>query len=358
MHSLSTKPKKSLGQNFLANQGICKRVVETADIQQDDIVVEVGPGKGALTFLLAQKAKQVIAVEKDKGLADALAKDIEIKNIKNITIIKGDILKICHSEAIAEESRLRSFGITLRMTDAACHSEPAGEESRGRDPSLSLRMTKMCHYKVVANLPYNIATAVIMKFLTAENKPDLMAVMLQKEVGQRMTAQPPKMSRLAIFSQLYSEIKIAFYIKKENFYPKPKVDSALLLIKPFAEKELKKRLKNLDTFTKIVRAGFNQPRKQLLNNLARGLSLEKSAVENWLKENNLDPKQRPETLSVDDWLKMGDRVGTGISLSLPCPCHSEAIAEESRPRDPCAAAKALATRGRLSPQGDDRRHSA
>jgi len=261
MHSLSTKPKKSLGQNFLANQGICKRAIETANIQRDDIIVEVGPGKGALTFLLAQKAKQVIAVEKDKELAQALVKMLKDKNINNVEIVKDDILKY----------RVASF---------------------------------KQEYKVVANLPYNIATAVIMKFLTAENRPEAMAVMLQKEVGQRMTAKPPKMSRLAVFSQLYSEIKIAFYIKKENFYPKPKVDSALLLIKPFAEKELKKRLKNLDIFTKIVRAGFSQPRKQLLNNLTWGLSLEKPAVENWLKENNSDPKQRPETLTVEDWLNL------------------------------------------------------
>lgn len=245
------KPLKRFGQNFLISNNVINKVIASANLKPSDTVLEVGPGMGALTLEIAKKVKQVIVIEKDKGLVEILRS----QNIKNVKIINADILK-------------------YQYTDKK--------------------------YKVISNLPYNIATAVIMQFLEAKNPPELMIMMLQKEVAQRMCASPPNMSRLSVFTQFYSIPKIISHVSKKNYYPQPKVDSAILKIIP--NNNLPKIDKKL--FAKIVKAGFANPRKQLINNLSKDLNLTKSQAEQWLKQNKIAPKQRAETLTVSNWITL------------------------------------------------------
>lgn len=241
LKSHGLKPSKGLGQNFLVNRHIADKIIESAELSKKDVVLEIGPGIGNLTLELAKKAGKVIAVEKDRKMAELL--DVES--------INEDILKF---NAFPER------------------------------------------YKVVANLPYYIASHAIRKLLETENQPQLMILMVQKEVGQRICAKPPDMSLLAVSVQFYSSPKIVSYVKKEDFWPKPKVDSAILKITDIRKKE------DSSSFFKIVKAGFSNPRKQLLNNLSKVLSKDK--VSKILLENNINPSQRPETLSIEDWERL------------------------------------------------------
>ncbi|MCX6806503.1 MAG: rRNA adenine dimethyltransferase family protein, partial [Candidatus Berkelbacteria bacterium] len=154
----------------------------------------------------------------------------------------------------------------------------------------------------VANLPYNVATAIIRKFLESENPPELMVLMVQKEVGQRICSNPPKMSILAISVQLYGTPKIISNVSAGSFWPMPKVDSTILKIVPRIDTDAKQI--NTDLFFKIVRAGFSQPRKQIIGNLNKILGLNKPEIQNWLAENNINPSQRAETLSIKNWLDL------------------------------------------------------
>jgi len=246
------KPNKRLGQNFLSSDIVLKKIIKTSQIKSSDIILEIGPGTGILTKALAQKAKKVIAVEKDKSLISILEKELP----NNVEIISGDILKI-----------------------------------------KNLKLPK--HYKLIANLPYYITAPVIRMFLE-NNSPELMVLMVQKEVGQRICATPPKMSKIAVFTQFYGKPEIISNVSKDCFSPKPKVDSVILKITPF--NKLDKT--NKDLFSKIVRAGFSQPRKQLINNLTNSLDIKKQETENWLKENKIKPEQRAETLNIKDWINL------------------------------------------------------
>jgi 16S rRNA (adenine1518-N6/adenine1519-N6)-dimethyltransferase len=244
------RPSKKFGQNFLIDRGVLQKIISAAELGSEDTILEIGPGLGVLTQELAKKAKRVIAVEKDQKLIPVLTE--VLKNFSNIEIIRGDILKIFNSQ----------FSIS--------------------------------DYKIVANLPYYIATPVIRKFLESSLQPKLMVLMTQKEVAQRITARPPKMNLLAVSVQFYAEPEIVSFISKKSFWPQPKVDSAVLKItpKPRMVGEKEKTL-----FFKIVKAGFSQPRKQIANNLSKKLKLNKGQVILWLQKNNIRPTKRAETRS-------------------------------------------------------------
>jgi len=247
---------KGLGQNFLIDEKVLKKIIEAANLSENDIVLEVGSGIGNLTAELAKRAKKVIAVEKDPNLVRILNNELRIKNIK---IIQGDILKIPYSR--------------FQILDS---------------------------YKVVANIPYYLTSPLIRKFLELKNPPTEMILMVQKEVAQRICAKPTKMSILAVSVQFYAKPEIISFVSKKFFWPSPKVDSAILRIAPLINAD--RRLINADLFFKIVRAGFSQPRKQLVNNLSKGLKMGKEKVKNWLLKKNIQPTQRAETLSVRDWI--------------------------------------------------------
>ena len=246
------KPNKRLGQNFLISDIILKKIIRASQIKSSDIILEIGPGTGILTKALAQKAKKIIAVEKDKRLINTLEKELP----NNVEIISGDILEI-----------------------------------------KNLKLPK--YYKLIANLPYYITAPVIRMFLE-NDPPKLMILMVQKEVGQRICASPPKMSKIAVFTQFYGKPEIISNVSSECFYPQPKVDSVILKITPF--NNLDKT--NKDLFSKIVRAGFSQPRKQLINNLSKSLDIKKQEIAEWFKKNKIKPEQRAETLKVKDWINL------------------------------------------------------
>ncbi|MDD5589545.1 MAG: 16S rRNA (adenine(1518)-N(6)/adenine(1519)-N(6))-dimethyltransferase RsmA [Candidatus Portnoybacteria bacterium] len=255
-------PLKSLGQNFLINAQVLEKIIQAAELKTGDIVLEIGPGLGALTRELAKKTKKVFAIEKDRKYAEIL-KNI-FADFKNVEIIHGDALDIDASSLIEPNQR----------------------------------------YKIVANLPYNITSPIIRKFLETQNQPELMVLMIQKEVARRICAKPPEMSLLAVSVQFHGEPKIIEYVSKGNFWPQPKVDSAILKILPHSKFSKIDRPK----FFAIVRAGFSAPRKQLAPNLASKLKISRQIVEETLKKQKIDPKQRAETLNIDDW--------TNINLSF------------------------------------------
>ncbi len=256
LSNVNFKPKKYLGQNFLKDREVLKEITKAAEIQPDDIILEIGPGFGILTEELTKKAKKVIAIEKDERLVKILKE--KFKDFKNIEIIQGDVLKLTTEN--------------LQLTT---------------------------NYKVVANLPYYITSPVIRKFLETENPPKLMVLMVQKEVAQRICSKPPKMSLLSIACQLYSKPKIVKIIKKDCFWPKPKVDSAIIKLITNNLKFITNEFR--EEFFKIVKAGFSSSRKQLKNNLKKIFGDKTNEV---LVKAGIDPARRAETLSVEDWMKI------------------------------------------------------
>lgn len=245
------KPNKGLGQNFLIDKNILDKIVQAANIKNTDTVLEVGPGIGTLTQELAQKAKRVIAVEKDKSMIEILAETLS--GFTNVEVINNDILKI-------EQSL------------------PAG-------------------YKLVANIPYYLTSPLIRLFLEAQSKPKEIVLLVQKEVAQRICSKPGDMSLLAVSVQFYANCEIVFNVSKNSFWPIPKVDSAIIKIIPAEKYKISAEL-----FFKVVKAGFSHPRKQLIGNLSGQLNLPKEQVKDWLLKNNINSAQRAETLSVEDWV--------------------------------------------------------
>ncbi len=252
-------PNKTLGQNFLKDGNQIRRIIEASGVKKDDVVLEIGPGLGAITFGLASRAKKVIAVEKDKRVAEALKLALESQNIKNVEIPNKDILAL--------------FG--------------GGK----------LDMGGLKEYKVVANIPYYLTSFLIRNLLEIKNRPEDIFLMIQYEVAKRICAKPPNMTLLSVSVGYYASPKILFKVSKNCFYPKPKVDSAFIQITP-------KGIEKNDGFFKIVKAGFSHPRKQLLNNLSSELKLNREEVLKKLEEAGLKPEQRAETLSLENWEKL------------------------------------------------------
>ena len=262
----NTTPKERLGQNFLLEKRVAVKMLRAAELSQKDTVLEIGPGIGTLTQELAKNAGRVVAIEKDPAMVEIL-QDTVVKECPNVKVLLGDVLKI---------------------------------KSQSLNTKYQILNTK---YKVVANLPYYITSPVMRLFLeTVEVKPQHMVFMVQKEVAQRICAKPPDMNLLAVSVQFFAEPKIVSFVRKGAFWPRPKVDSAILRIAPLINADTK--LINTDVFFKIVKAGFKQPRKQLGNNLAQGLKLSKEKIETWLSKTGIQPTQRAETLSLEDWVAL------------------------------------------------------
>lgn len=255
------RPSKRMGQHFLVQRTVLRKIIESSELETNDIVLEIGAGLGTLTGELAQRVKKVVAVEKDPRLVEILRETL--RGFKNVEIIQEDILKIHDSRFMIHES-----------------------------------------YKVVSNLPYSIATEVIRKFLESKKPPKLMVVMVQKEVGKRICSKPPKMERLAVLVGALAHVKILDTVKKSSFWPQPKVDSVILRITPLIDTDKKLIDADKKLFSKIVKAGFSHPRKQLAKNLSEDLNLPRQKVKDWLLENNIQPTQRAENLSLGDWTNL------------------------------------------------------
>jgi 16S rRNA (adenine1518-N6/adenine1519-N6)-dimethyltransferase len=260
LDSQNLKPSKRLGQNFLINEHAIEKVISSANISPDDFVLEIGPRTGNLTKLLCQKAKKVVAIEKDRKIIDLLKN--QLKENPNLEIINADALKI-----------------DLK------------------------KIFKNKEYKVVANLPFYITAPIIRKLLECKTPPTEMTIIVQKEVGIRICQKPGSMNILAASVQFYASPKVISYIKKGSFYPVPKVDSAIIKITPFTSK-FNKDKKFREQFFKLTKIAFSQPRKQLLNNLSHGFKKDKETVKSILKERNIKPEQRAETLTIDDLISL------------------------------------------------------
>ncbi|HLG91048.1 MAG TPA: 16S rRNA (adenine(1518)-N(6)/adenine(1519)-N(6))-dimethyltransferase RsmA [Candidatus Saccharimonadales bacterium] len=248
-----TNQKKSLGQHWLQDEAILKAVCDSADLDQDDTVLEIGPGSGNLTRHLVERVKKVVAVELDGNLAAKLPKIVEAPNLE---VIKADILK---------------FELT---------NLPVG-------------------YKVVANIPYYLTSNLLRTLSESSNPPAGMTLLVQKEVAERICAGPGQMSVLAVSVQLYYECTLGIEVPARLFTPPPKVDSQVVILK----RRPKPLFADLDTvkFFRIVKAGFSEKRKKLRSSLAGGLNIAKDQADNLLGRAGIDGNLRAQELSMHDW---------------------------------------------------------
>ena len=255
------RAKKGLGQHFLVDSRALGRVVAAADLTPEDTVIEVGPGLGVLTQELVQRAGRVIAIEADSEMVSALGEIVA--RSPNLTVIHGDIMQMDPVSLLPSPNAIPTC------------------------------------YKVVANIPYYITSAVLRHFLEASRQPTLMVVMVQKEVGKAIVAQPGDMSLLAVSIQFYGKPSIVARVPARSFYPAPKVDSVILRVDVFEKPPVSVRSSR--AFFDTVRAGFSAPRKQLRNSLAQGLAVSTQETAGLLQQAGIDARRRAETLSIEEW---------------------------------------------------------
>lgn len=264
LNAFNAYPKKGYGQNFLITPGVIERIIQTAMIQEDDCVIEIGAGIGALTEALCIKSKKVLCYEIDDVMIRILKETL--KKYNNKEIIHGDILKQDINKDIVD-----NFGDNIRI-------------------------------KVVANLPYYITTPIMFKLLEIDCITSL-TIMVQKEMGDRFTSLPNKKdyNALSVYMKYFTLAKQAFVVGKNNFFPVPDVDSVILHI----EKDKKDLgINNEANFLKFVRISFSQRRKTLVNNLAVGYELNKRNIEEWLEKLGYKKQIRSEVLALEDFAKI------------------------------------------------------
>jgi len=249
-------PNKSLGQHWLKDRLILEAIADSAEITDHDTVVEIGPGLGTLTSVLLSRAKEVIAVEFDAELARKLPGQFPGKNL---TVHNQDIL---------------SFDLSAL---------PSG-------------------YKVVANVPYYITSKIVQLLMTNVNKPSVAVLLVQKEVAERLAAQPGDMSILAVSAQVYADVSLGDVVEAEYFTPPPKVDSQVVILKthptPLVNSDEEK------AFFRVVKAGFSAKRKKLRSALAGGLGVSKQDAETLLRKSDIDPDIRAEAVSIEQWRRL------------------------------------------------------
>lgn len=269
MNSLT--PKKALGQHWLHDDATLESICESAHVKPGDNVLEIGPGLGTLTAKLLEKGSFVTAVEFDHELAVSLVNNlthstnsqnsqwvVPIKEgvIQNLTVVEGDIMK---------------FNLQQLPED----------------------------YKVVANIPYYLTSNLIRILCESPNPPSHASLLIQKEVAERVCASPGDMSLLSVSAQFYCEVSLGIFVPKTYFTPPPKVDSQVLELA--FRKTLLFQDVDIKDFFRIVKAGFSQKRKTLLNSLSGGLAIPKDDVKAWLKRADISENTRAQMLSLDDW---------------------------------------------------------
>jgi 16S rRNA (adenine1518-N6/adenine1519-N6)-dimethyltransferase len=257
LRELEVTPSKALGQNFLHDRKIVRRIVQVSGANAESDILEIGPGLGILTEELIPVSKSVTAIELDERLAARLQGYFDDR----ARIVQGDILEVDLN--------------TLELADP---------------------------YIVVANLPYSIATAAIQRLLEAQHPPRRMTIMVQREVAERMAARPPEMSILAVAVQFYAQPRIEFRIGSGAFIPRPRVESAVISLHLLEATPLPRT--EHERFFKLVRAGFAQRRKRLDNSIASALKVPKSQVSDAITSAGIEASRRAETLDVDEWVDL------------------------------------------------------
>ncbi|HEX9029870.1 MAG TPA: 16S rRNA (adenine(1518)-N(6)/adenine(1519)-N(6))-dimethyltransferase RsmA [Anaerolineales bacterium] len=253
------RPDKRLGQNFLIEESELRKIIDIAQIGSSDTVLEIGPGLGSLTRLLAEQSQRVVAVELDEKLIPPL-KEV-LSPFPNVQLVQGDILALNLDHLLGEIS-----------------------------------------YRVVANIPYYITSALIRHLLEAKAKPYQMVLTVQREVAERITAKPGDMSLLALSVQVYGAPEVMARIPAEAFYPAPAVDSAVVRVNLYPEPIMPTG--RLSFFFRLAKAGFSQKRKTLRNSLSGGMHWSPPQAEAVLRSAGIDPQRRAETLSLEEWGKL------------------------------------------------------
>ncbi|NTU78568.1 MAG: 16S rRNA (adenine(1518)-N(6)/adenine(1519)-N(6))-dimethyltransferase RsmA [Chloroflexales bacterium] len=287
LRSLDLRPTRGMGQNFLIDGQALASIVGAADLGPADLVVEVGPGLGVLTWELTRRAGHVVAVELDKRLASRLRDELPGAPL---TIVEADVLRVAPGDLLAQaaDQRLMTKG----------ESRSAGEF--GPAP-FALRPSS---YKLVANLPYAITSAVLRHFLESAAPPALSVVLVQLEVAQRITAAPGDLSVLAHSVQIYAEPVMVAKVPAASFFPAPAVDSAVLQIRRRAR--LAVEVDSVDRLFRVIKAGFLHARKQLGNSLPGGLAalghkISREQAQAALASAGIDPQRRAETVTLTEW---------------------------------------------------------
>lgn len=263
------KARKALGQNFLKDDRVARRIVDRARITSTDVVVEIGAGLGVMTIIAAQNARRVIAVEKDRSLVPLLRAELLVHGLGQVQI---------HEKNILDVSLASLTGV--------------------QQPPLV----------VLGNLPYNISSQIVVKLIEERRNVDRAVLMFQKELAGRLCAGPGTKAygRLSVVLQYYADLEPLFDVKASQFYPQPKVDSSVLGIR-FKDR-IDHAVHDEDLFRRVVQAAFGQRRKNLRNALSGGLpALDREAAENLLKAAHIDPRARAETLSVDAFVTLTNR---------------------------------------------------
>ena len=257
---LGIRPRKGMGQNFLVEPSVVGKIVKTAGVAPGDLVVEVGPGLGMLTGHLLHAGAAVTSIELDRELVPHLRNTFG--NVEQLTVVEADALRVPLDQVI-----------------------PGGAS-----------------YSVVANLPYSVAAAVIMRFLELPDLPESMTVMVQREVAERLVATPPDMTVLSVAAQVLSDPKLNFMVAPGSFLPPPKVESAVVTLHPIGEARIATDQRPL--FFEIVNGGFRHKRKQVLNSLALEFDVPKVEIASRLIAGGIDPMRRAQTISVAEWIEL------------------------------------------------------
>ena len=264
------KPKKQLGQHFLTDQATAEMIVNRSGILPEDVVLEIGAGLGALTIPVARTAREIFAVEKDRKIIDILKTEILASNLSNVVIMEKNILKI-DIKSLAE--------------------------------NISQKMV------VMGNLPYNISSQILVQLIESRKALSKAVVMLQKELAQRITAQPgcKDYGRLTVMLRYCSDIKKIADVKASLFFPRPKVDSEVLELK--FKKTLEYPTNDEVFFFRVIKAAFGNRRKMLKNALAASaLSIDANTAKDVLKRSGIDPARRAETLNIEEFVKLSNNL--------------------------------------------------
>lgn len=264
LRKYNLKANKKLGQNFLISDDIVNQIIREAEVSNEDTIIEIGPGLGALTAKLAENAKEVIAIELDDNMINVLTERFSL--YQNVQIIHGDVLKVNLKEIIKDKSKV----------------------------------------KVVANLPYYITTPIVMKLLEDKLNIEQITVMVQKEVGERFTAMPngKEYGAITVSINYYTEPSIVIDVPRDNFNPVPDVDSCVVNLKVRKEHI---KLKDEKTFFKVIKSAFSQRRKNIGNSLT-GTGKSKQEVKEMLDKLEIDSNLRAENLSIETFARIADYI--------------------------------------------------
>ncbi|MDR1300635.1 MAG: 16S rRNA (adenine(1518)-N(6)/adenine(1519)-N(6))-dimethyltransferase [Candidatus Nomurabacteria bacterium] len=312
------KAKKSLGQNWLRDEGTLGYIADCAELTGEDFVLEIGAGLGTLTRVLMGRAGRVLAVEYDRELAGRLASEfpVELSTMKMTTAKWGS----------SPTSFFRRDLISPELTSGS----PAKSNHEIAPKKACREFAELCvvwadflqfnldelpqSYKVVGNIPYYITSKILRKLLTARNRPQLIVLLVQREVAERLAAGAGDYSVLGISAQVYAEVTLGAVVRAEMFEPAPKVDSQVVIMKPygqifggtspkvFSERDFEKK------FFRVVKAGFSARRKKLRTALAGGLNISVADAEKLLHAAGIDPNLRAQDLTIDDWRNLSGAI--------------------------------------------------